>query len=171
MLTNNKQTVSFLLEISKLLIIITGAIAAYLRFFKGHLFLSKIEFQIKHKMIRLSGTNKRHFLDIEIKNIGDYTVYNPTVYVNVFYIPEVIEKTRYFIKDGKGRINDSGKHMNHVLRAKTLTSLSYELSVNNPEIVAIKFEVVITLKKRTWRRTLIAENNNVDSQHTPTITP
>ena len=127
LLKNNKETVSFLLECVKLLIIITGGVVAYLRFFQGHLFMAKLDFSINHKLILITPTHKIHFLDIVINNIGDYSIYNPVVKVITSYLPEIISSGTEILKDGQGRINERGRKVNDVLRARTPTSLLYQL--------------------------------------------
>lgn len=156
----NKESITIVFESIKMLILIVGAVAAYLKFFKGHLFLSKFDMNINHKLIPIGLSNKIHFLDIEIDNNGQYTIYNPVVMVNVSFIPELQPPLRVMLKDGSGRINEQGKKINHVIRSGTVTSLPYQYAIDDPDVLAMKFEIVIELKRRSWKKVLIVENRS-----------
>jgi hypothetical protein len=155
---NNKESIQFIFKLFEVIIVLLAGFLAYLRFFKGQLFLSRIEFDIKPTLIHLNSSERHHFFNIEIHNIGDYTIYNPIILANISYIPELLAKQKVIIKDGEVRIDELSRRMNHVLRAKTLSSIDFDIKVSEAAIKALKVEVQIIYNKRLWKKIIIVDN-------------
>lgn len=155
-----KESLAFGIKLFELILVLVAALLAYSRFFQGHLFLSKLNVQIFHKIVLLSNNKSFHFFEIELNNVGDYTILNPRVKASVSYIPALKEPELIIIRSGMARIDESMGHVNHVVRAKTVSSLDFSLHVDDADIKALKIEVVIEHKKRIWKKIILVENRS-----------
>lgn len=151
-LAEYKDLIEVLISIAEFILLTVAAVFAYLKFFKGHLFLSKIELISNATSVKLDPKQTLHYLSIRINNTGNFTIVNPVIKVESTFYPgnkkndiEIISKKEPL----KSR----------VIRPNSILSIPHKLELNN-EIKAVEFIVTVEIQNRKWRQSILSKIEN-----------
>jgi hypothetical protein len=151
-LLENKDLIDVIISISEFILLMIAGIFTYLKFFKGHLFLSKVELISNATSVKLDSLNILHYLNIRIKNVGNFTISNPIIKVETNFYPGT--KTNEIAILSKEEPQKS-----KVIRPNSIMSLPYKLELNK-EVRAVEFIVTVEIENRKWSQSILCKTEN-----------
>jgi len=83
MISYNKELIEFSFNLAKGIAVLVIGFFSYIKFFKGHLFISKFQLNVNCESFDLE-EKFVHFIEILIKNEGPYSEYDPKVKISSF---------------------------------------------------------------------------------------
>ncbi|MBK6904800.1 MAG: hypothetical protein IPH04_18840 [Saprospirales bacterium] len=136
---------------------ISGGLFTYLKFFKGHLFLSKMIVKSSGQVVEIDKIKNLHVITIELINPGNYSILNPSVKVKYSNYPFDAEYQLKTVVDKTGLTKEKGNKVDFILRPGDEVSLIFKEEFNKTEI-AIFYRIEVSKNTRTWFNELIMDN-------------
>lgn len=111
----NEKLIDFTSKLITFLFFIIGGLFTYLKFFKGHLFLSKMNLKSSGQVIEIDKEKNLHVITIELINSGNFTIFNPSLKVKYSNYPFDKEHEIETTIDGMGITKENGNKVDLVI--------------------------------------------------------
>lgn len=84
MFAQNKDAITTLTSIISTIILIISALATYYRFFRGRIFSTRVEIELKVSLHLINKETVLQAIEIEITNIGGFSIWEPSVSLSAY---------------------------------------------------------------------------------------
>lgn len=171
---SNEKIIEFTSTLLTLIIVIVGSVFAYFKFFKGHLFLAKLNVKASAQLIKIDKRQNLHIITIKVTNYGQYSIFNPSIIC--FYSDWPFDHTskeigRIYgqnldnfsvaeIMDEAGPLRRNGKKGDLIYRPGGESCMVIYNKVEST-VAASFYRIEVSKKKRVWYDEIVIDNESI----------
>ena len=154
----SKDSLDLALKLLGTFLAVSASIASYRRFFRGRIFAPRLVVDVaSDRVCELSDTNVLHAIDVTVENVGDVTIWQPTLTVDVLDIDSDQDCTVEGLKsEGIRQAMKAGG----IEGIEPAEKVIYHYRCKIPATVeAFKVSVdLVTDRRNAWHRTITSAN-------------
>lgn len=143
--------------------IIVGGILSYYKFFKGRTFSESLKLFVNVKVFSATESQNLHFIDIQLENTGNVTIWEPHIFVDIVYYSDLRKEENIDLIERNSEKDEKGFYKPLIEVTETISNHLNHL-VNVSDWLIVYRVKIISKKGNIWER-LVSIPNQKDYIH------